>query len=170
MVFIVSITRRKSSVQNQSVVACTGGRGPVYAFIYPNFMINRYGNSMDTNMVVPTGVSSCRVTFEWYTHVSQVSDCHPLCCLRVVKSMPGNHLNSSARNSKLPRKVTSQDFMNGKAVGKPHSTHARVFSHDINDGSGNGILLYELCETCCSINDGFGIGSLPCELCDLLLL
>ncbi|KAK9845036.1 hypothetical protein WJX74_009942 [Apatococcus lobatus] len=48
-----------------------GGHGPVYAFIYPNLMINRYGSSMDTNLVLPTGVSSCKVIFDWYTHHDQ---------------------------------------------------------------------------------------------------
>jgi len=38
----------------------------IYAWIYPNVMINRYGPMMDTNVVFPTGPSSCRVVFDWY--------------------------------------------------------------------------------------------------------
>ena len=38
----------------------------MYAFIYPNLAINRYGPWMDTNVVVPTGPESCTVHFDWW--------------------------------------------------------------------------------------------------------
>ncbi len=44
----------------------TGDRHAVYAFIYPNLAINRYGPWMDTNVVVPTGPESCTVRFDWW--------------------------------------------------------------------------------------------------------
>ena len=34
------------------------GDGAVYAFVYPNFMINRYGPVMDTNWAVQRGLRS----------------------------------------------------------------------------------------------------------------
>ena len=39
----------------------------LYAWVYPNLMINRYGNMMDTNVVTPLSATRCRVDFEWYT-------------------------------------------------------------------------------------------------------
>ncbi|KAK7291851.1 hypothetical protein RIF29_07334 [Crotalaria pallida] len=42
------------------------GRKAIYAFIYPNFMINRYGPWMDTNLVLPLGPNKCQVVFDYY--------------------------------------------------------------------------------------------------------
>lgn len=42
-----------------------GGQA-LYAWIYPNFMINRYGPAMDTNLVVPLGPGRTRVVFDFY--------------------------------------------------------------------------------------------------------
>ena len=37
-----------------------------YFWIYPNFMINCYGGTMDTNLVVPLGVDRTEVLFDFY--------------------------------------------------------------------------------------------------------
>lgn len=42
------------------------GEHALYAWMYPNFMINRYGNIMDTNWVVPLGVDRCVTVFDYY--------------------------------------------------------------------------------------------------------
>ena len=42
------------------------GEGSIYAWVYPNFMINLYGNCLDTNYVVPKGVDQCEVFYEFY--------------------------------------------------------------------------------------------------------
>jgi len=42
------------------------GDEALYAFVYPNFMINRYGPILDTNWVVPLGHDSTRVIFDFY--------------------------------------------------------------------------------------------------------
>ncbi|ETO08646.1 hypothetical protein RFI_28741, partial [Reticulomyxa filosa] len=49
-------------------------RGAVYAFIYPNFMINRYGPWLDVNYVIPTGIKSCQVKFDWFLEQSQFNE------------------------------------------------------------------------------------------------
>ncbi|CAN6206794.1 unnamed protein product [Urochloa humidicola] len=36
------------------------GTKALYAFVYPNFMINRYGPWMDTNLAVPLGSTKCK--------------------------------------------------------------------------------------------------------------
>jgi phenylpropionate dioxygenase-like ring-hydroxylating dioxygenase large terminal subunit len=42
------------------------GRRVIYAWIYPNFMVNRYGPCLDSNHVVPLGPERCRVDYEFY--------------------------------------------------------------------------------------------------------
>ncbi len=37
-----------------------------YAYLFPNLFINRYGQMMDTNVVLPLGVDKCRVIFDFY--------------------------------------------------------------------------------------------------------
>lgn len=53
-----------------SVQFCTGkGRAEgsvVFAFIYPNLMINRYGPFMDTNIVVPIDERNCLVHMDYF--------------------------------------------------------------------------------------------------------
>jgi choline monooxygenase len=50
------------------------GTGAVYAFVYPNFMINRYGPIMDTNWVVPLGPERTRTIFDYYVEEPAASD------------------------------------------------------------------------------------------------
>jgi len=42
------------------------GPGAIYGWIYPNFMLNRYGPCLDSNHVVPLGPDRCRVDYEFY--------------------------------------------------------------------------------------------------------
>ena len=42
------------------------GTEALYAFVYPNLMLNRYGPILDTNFVVPTGPEQCEVVFDYY--------------------------------------------------------------------------------------------------------
>ncbi|XP_058113641.1 choline monooxygenase, chloroplastic isoform X3 [Magnolia sinica] len=50
------------------------GSEALYAFIYPNFMINRYGPWMDTNLVLPLGPSKCQVIFDYFLEASLKDD------------------------------------------------------------------------------------------------
>ncbi|KAL8483783.1 hypothetical protein ACS0TY_026463 [Phlomoides rotata] len=45
-----------------------------YAFVYPNFMINRYGPWMDTNLVLPLGPRKCQVMFDYFVDASLQGD------------------------------------------------------------------------------------------------
>ena len=42
------------------------GGGAIYAWLYPNFMINRFGPCMDTNLVIHLGPDRCRVDYEFW--------------------------------------------------------------------------------------------------------
>jgi choline monooxygenase len=56
--------------------------GAIYAFVYPNLMINRYGPVLDTNVVEPHPCGDpgrCCVTFDYYFEnnlpTSFINDC-----------------------------------------------------------------------------------------------
>jgi choline monooxygenase len=42
------------------------GDQALYAWLYPNFMINRYGPIMDTNWIVPVSPQKCLTVFDYY--------------------------------------------------------------------------------------------------------
>ena len=42
------------------------GSGAIYAWLHPNFMLNRYGPCLDTNHVRPLGPERCEVIYEFY--------------------------------------------------------------------------------------------------------
>ncbi|KAA8522737.1 hypothetical protein F0562_009102 [Nyssa sinensis] len=50
------------------------GSKVLYAFIYPNFMINRYGPWLDTNLVLPLGPRKCQVIFDYFLDASLKDD------------------------------------------------------------------------------------------------
>jgi choline monooxygenase len=50
------------------------GSGAIYAWMYPNFMINRYGPCLDSNWVIPVGPNKCRVHYEFYFDPSVMDD------------------------------------------------------------------------------------------------
>jgi choline monooxygenase len=50
----------------QDVAAVRRGDRAYYLWIHPNFMINCYEGTMDTNLVMPLGIDRCRVHFDFY--------------------------------------------------------------------------------------------------------
>jgi len=50
------------------------GEEALYAWIYPNLMLNRYGPVLDTNLVLPTGPESCRVIFDFFFDQEAIDD------------------------------------------------------------------------------------------------
>lgn len=42
------------------------GDGAVYAWLYPNWMYNRYGPVLDINWVIPTGPEQCQTVFQYF--------------------------------------------------------------------------------------------------------
>lgn len=50
------------------------GEEATYAFIYPNFMINRYGPWMDTNTVLPLAPNWCSVLFDYFLPSEMAND------------------------------------------------------------------------------------------------
>ncbi|XP_072981961.1 choline monooxygenase, chloroplastic isoform X3 [Typha latifolia] len=69
----VSIQRCESASVEQDGFDRLGSKA-LYAFVYPNFMINRYGPWMDTNLVVPLCSTKCQVIFDYFLDASLVDD------------------------------------------------------------------------------------------------
>lgn len=66
-------TYRTELFERISIQSCRGGdfdarigEAALYAFVYPNLMLNRYGPILDTNWVVPLGHDRTRVVFDFY--------------------------------------------------------------------------------------------------------
>lgn len=70
----VSIQRCASSSSETGGDLDRLGSKALYAFVYPNFMINRYGPWMDTNLVVPLGPRKCQVVFDYFLDASLKDD------------------------------------------------------------------------------------------------
>jgi choline monooxygenase len=49
-----------------ATAAVRTGERAFYYWLYPNFMINRYGGSMDTNLVIPRAIDRTEVIFDFY--------------------------------------------------------------------------------------------------------
>ena len=54
------------SIQTCQSVSHRVGTAPVYAFLFPNLAINRYGDWLDTNLVLPVSPERCVVVFDWF--------------------------------------------------------------------------------------------------------
>ena len=57
------------NVQSSAADRVQGGRiggGALYAWIYPNLMLNRYGPVLDTNYVLPLDEDRCEVFFDFF--------------------------------------------------------------------------------------------------------
>lgn len=50
------------------------GEGAVYAYVYPNLMLNRYGPILDTNWVVPLSHERTLTVFDYYFETDRVDD------------------------------------------------------------------------------------------------
>ncbi|MQL94484.1 hypothetical protein Taro_027144 [Colocasia esculenta] len=69
----VSIQKCQSAETGEDAFVRLGSKA-LYAFVYPNFMINRYGPWMDTNLVLPLGASKCEVVFDYFLDASLKDD------------------------------------------------------------------------------------------------
>lgn len=50
------------------------GEEALYLWLFPNFMINRYGPCLDTNLVVPRGPDRCRVIYDFYFEEESIDE------------------------------------------------------------------------------------------------
>nr|ADE60257.1 choline monooxygenase [Hordeum vulgare subsp. vulgare] len=69
----VSVQRCESAPAEQEDIDRLGTKA-TYAFVYPNFMINRYGPWVDTNLAVPLDGTRCKVVFDYFLDESLLDD------------------------------------------------------------------------------------------------
>ncbi|KAG8074761.1 hypothetical protein GUJ93_ZPchr0006g44611 [Zizania palustris] len=69
----VSVQRCESAQAEQNDFDRLGTKA-IYAFVYPNFMINRYGPWMDTNLAIPLDAARCKVIFDYFLDKSLLDD------------------------------------------------------------------------------------------------
>lgn len=67
-------TYKTEIFEDYSIQSCGGkgeriGNEAFYAWLYPGFMINRYGSVMDTNFVIPLSVDKTLVVFDFFTEL-----------------------------------------------------------------------------------------------------
>jgi choline monooxygenase len=73
---------------DQTVGAVREGDRAYYYWIYPNFMINCYGTSMDTNLVIPRGVDRTEVIFDFFfADVSEGARAHNRASIQVSEQI-----------------------------------------------------------------------------------
>lgn len=61
-----SVQTSPLTTDSAGISAVRSGDRAWYWWIHPNLMINLYGGIMDTNLVIPTGLETCRVIFDFY--------------------------------------------------------------------------------------------------------
>lgn len=61
-----SVQTSPLTTDSAGISAVRSGDRAWYWWINPNLMINLYGGVMDTNLVIPTGLETCRVIFDFY--------------------------------------------------------------------------------------------------------
>ena len=66
------------------------GSKVIYAWLYPNFFINRYGRMMDTNLVLPLTENTCQVVFDFYVDYEDIEDWNAKRSIR--KSVSQSHV------------------------------------------------------------------------------
>lgn len=54
------------SIQSCPAKSARVGSAAVYAYLFPNLAINKYGDWLDTNLVLPITQDRCVVVFDWY--------------------------------------------------------------------------------------------------------
>ena len=70
---IQSCSGSQSNQASANLRERVGGEA-IYGWVFPNFMVNRYGPFMDTNFVVPISPTQCRVVFDYYCAPEKLSD------------------------------------------------------------------------------------------------
>ena len=75
-------------------------------FVFPNLMINRYGQWMDTNVVRPTGPTTCTVRFDWWLEPRLAGDAATVqqACFKHISSWYRMHVEA-CRESKVMEPV-----------------------------------------------------------------
>jgi choline monooxygenase len=111
------------------------GERAYYYWVYPNFMINCYGRTMDTNMVVPRGVNRTEVIFDFYfADVSPAAHKANLESIAVSEQIQGEDVSIC---ESVQRGLNSRAYGAGRLSARreagEHLFH-RLLAHDLRQG------------------------------------
>jgi choline monooxygenase len=106
-----------------------------YYWLYPNFMINWYGSSMDTNLVIPRGVDKTDVIFDFYfPDVSAAARDHNLASIQVSEQIQDEDVSIC---TSVQRGLKSRAYRAGRlSVRREAGEHLfhRLLYHDLEAG------------------------------------
>jgi choline monooxygenase len=106
-----------------------------YFWTYPNFMINCYAGSMDTNLVIPRGVDKTDVIFDFYfSDVSESARAHNLASIQVSEQIQEEDV---AICTSVQRGLASRAYTAGRlSVRREAGEHLfhRLLYHDLKAG------------------------------------
>ena len=112
-----------------------GGDRALYYWIYPNLMINIYPEAMDTNLVIPRGLSQTEVVFDFY--FSRVSDETRTRNIASVEASEGIQNEDVAICASVQRGLASRAYTSGRLSvrreGGEHLFH-RLLHSDLTSG------------------------------------
>jgi choline monooxygenase len=111
------------------------GERALYYWIYPNLMINCYGRTMDTNLVIPRGVDKTEVIFDFYfADVSAGARAANLASIAVSEQIQDEDV---AICESVQRGLRSRAYQAGRLSvrreGGEHLFH-RLLAHDLKRG------------------------------------
>ena len=98
------------------------GAGAIYAFLYPNFMINRYGCWLDTNLVLPLGEGRTRVVMDYWVERERAGDAG-----FVADSLAASrriHDEDVAISESVQRGLGSRSYTRGRYAARELAMHA----------------------------------------------
>jgi choline monooxygenase len=111
------------------------GERAFYYWIYPNFMINCYGRTMDTNLVLPRGVDKTDVIFDFYfADISAAARAANLASIAVSEQIQDEDVSICAS---VQRGLKSRAYNAGRlSVRREAGEHLfhRLLAHDLTRG------------------------------------
>ncbi len=116
------------------------GQGALYAWLYPTFMLNRYGPVLDTNWVVPRGPDAIEVVFDFFFEEVEGAEAQAF----IARSMAQTHvtqLEDVAVSEQVQVGLGSSSYDTGRyAPGVEVGIHHfhRLLAADLRRGVGIG--------------------------------
>ncbi len=119
----------------ERTLAVRQGDRASYYWIYPNFMINCYGRTMDTNLVIPRGLNRTEVIFDFYfSDVSETARAANLESIAVSEQIQDEDVSICAS---VQRGLRSRAYDAGRlSVRREAGEHLfhRLLSNDLKAG------------------------------------
>ena len=108
----------------------------MYYWVYPNFMINRYPDSMDTNLVLPRGINQTEVIFDFFfTGISEEDRARNLASMAISEEIQNE---DAAICKSVQRGLSSRAYTSGRLSARReagvHLFHRLLYA-DLKSGS-----------------------------------